>query len=120
MVIEERRKYPRHACVTLFDIAHKDRFFYDYSVNLGEGGLYLETKETMQPEDKVLLRFTLPGYDHVFESEARVQWVNPKPISTIPKKVTAYAGAGISFIQVPEKDVILYKEFLAKSIASAV
>lgn len=109
-MVTERRTSPRISLVTLVDVTQGEKFFYDYSVTLCEGGMFVETKEGLASGETLRLRFTLPKIDHVFEAEARVAWINPKPGD--PRTVRKFRGAGLRLTAMDAEDGKVYAEFL--------
>jgi len=80
-------------------------FLYDYSRNLGQGGLFIETEEPFTPGTDLHLSFILPEQSETVELMGKVRWVHKrvpgKPFHGVP-------GMGIQF-QNPESK---YKESL--------
>ncbi|MCC6746300.1 MAG: TIGR02266 family protein [Deltaproteobacteria bacterium] len=50
-------------------------FLISYSMNLSKGGLFLETADLLPSGSTLRLRFTVPGTNHPFETEAKVMWL---------------------------------------------
>lgn len=112
--ITERRKSPRVALATLVDIQHGERFFYDYTVTCSEGGLFVETTQTLVVSDQVQIRFVLPKVDAVFEATAKVRWVNALGQNDKPNSMLKYQGVGVSFEKMSDEDRLELKNQLAK------
>lgn len=51
-------------------------FLYDYSRNLGRGGLFIETESPMPPGTDLHLLFTLPKQERPIEVTGRVVWTH--------------------------------------------
>lgn len=75
---DDRRKSPRHFVRILVDYAASDSFLYDYSNDLSEGGVFIQTNAPLEMGEKLSLRFTLPGTDRLFQLEGEVMWVNKR------------------------------------------
>jgi len=75
---EERRTFPRHFVRILVDFSSTDSFLYDYSNDLSEGGVFIQTTNPLEPGEQMNLRFTLPGTDRLFQLKGEVAWVHKK------------------------------------------
>ncbi len=74
-------------------------FMTAYSRNISGGGLFIRTPEPQPLNQRVLLKFALPGLDHNFEVGGVVVWFNTSPRSSFP------AGMGIKFLEIAPEDV---------------
>ena len=70
-------------------------FLYDYSKNLGRGGIFIESEDPMPAGTEITLIFTLPSQSSAIEVKGKVAWTHQreknKPFSGVP-------GMGIQFI----------------------
>jgi uncharacterized protein (TIGR02266 family) len=70
-------------------------FLYDYSRNLGRGGIFIETVSPFAPGTELNLHFTLPEQAAPVEVKGRVVWTHEKrddqPMRGVP-------GMGIQFV----------------------
>jgi uncharacterized protein (TIGR02266 family) len=104
--LEETRTHPRVPVRIKIDY-FKDPgvFIYDYSRNLGRGGIFIETERPMPPGTQLHLSFKLPDPETPVEVQGRVVWVHEhgseRPARGVP-------GMGIQFVN-PEGQ---YKEAL--------
>lgn len=113
--IDERRKAPRIMVRVLVDYESSDTYFYDYSNNLSEGGIYIETDRPLPIGSPITLRFTLPGLDRVFETKGNVAWVYiKKPGDEGPPAEVLGPGMGIEFKELNEADIKLIHDYLNK------
>jgi uncharacterized protein (TIGR02266 family) len=74
----DRRKFPRYFVRILVDYKSVDSFLYDYSNDLSEGGVFIQTTSPLNYGEQVDLRFTLPGTDRLFQLRGEVVWVYQK------------------------------------------
>lgn len=98
MVSPERRKFPRVMVRALVDFESLNTYLYDYSTDLSEGGIFIETEKPLPPGTPLTLRFTLPGVDRVFEVKAKVAWLNEERSSRLPR------GMGVQFESMDDAD----------------
>jgi type IV pilus assembly protein PilZ len=86
----ERRKSERTGLVVRVDYRTVDELFTEFTQNINEGGLFVET-ETPHPTGTVVwLQFRVPGSDDPLDVEGRVVWTQA-PGSGEP------SGMGIEF-----------------------
>jgi len=78
-------------------------FLTAYSRNISGGGLFIRTPQPQPLNQRVLLRFTLPGVEHKFEVHSIVVWANSATTrSSFP------SGMGVKFLELtPEEQQIL-------------
>ena len=81
-------------------------FLAAYSRNISGGGLFIRTSQPQPLNQRVLLKFTLPGLDHSFEMGGVVVWFNTSPRSAFP------VGMGIKFLEIAPEDVKRISEFV--------
>ena len=96
--IQERRKHPRVMLRALVDYESTDTYLYDYSTDLSEGGIFIETEKSLPEGTALTLRFTLPNVDRVFEVKASVAWMNRGRSKQLPP------GMGVRFESMDEAD----------------
>ncbi len=108
--IKDTRKKPRIMIRALVDYESQGTYFYDYSTNLSEGGLFIETENVMPVGAQVTLRFTLPNIEYVFEVLGVVKWINLDEKQN-PKILK---GMGVGFQSMDDKDRELLDEFIQK------
>jgi type IV pilus assembly protein PilZ len=110
----ERRKQPRVFVRALVDYESPGTFLYDYSKDLSEGGIFLETERPLPTGTPVTLRFTLPDIDRVFEVKGKVAWINetkPKGGAKAPK---FQVGMGVQFEEMEEEDRKTIRDYVTK------
>lgn len=84
-------------------------FIRAYIDNIGSGGLFIKTTETLPVGALVDLEFNLPQTDQIVRSKARVIWTRPESMST--EKLPP--GMGTEFIDMDTEDRKLLKRYLA-------
>lgn len=70
----ERRRSPRAPAVVRVDYTAVDTFFSEFSRNINEGGLFIETENPHPPGTQISLQFHLPGSNDPVKAEGRVAW----------------------------------------------
>jgi uncharacterized protein (TIGR02266 family) len=72
----ERRRSQRATLEIPVDYSTVDAFFHEFSANINEGGLFIETDKPAEPETAVQLSFQLPGASEPVKVEGRVAWIS--------------------------------------------
>jgi len=72
----EKRRSQRAPVVVRVDYSTVDSFFSDFTRNINEGGLFIETDEPCAVDEVVNLQFQLPGGDAPVRVRGRVVWVD--------------------------------------------
>ena len=91
----ERRKSERQALKIPVDYSAVDAFFSDFTHNINEGGMFVETESPQDLEASVQLHFKVPGLKEPLEVEGRVAWISDGSGDTP-------AGMGIEFQKLDE------------------
>jgi type IV pilus assembly protein PilZ len=71
----ERRRTPRTPVTVRIEYATVDAIFSEFTQNVNEGGLFIETDQPLEVEELVQLCFRLPGSKQTFRVAGRVAWV---------------------------------------------
>lgn len=91
----ERRKVKRLPVKMLVDYRSKEgNYLFDFSYNLGSGGVFIHTKKPHPIDTHIKLTFTLPNTEASFEVEGKVMWHQP----AIDKEGSPAQGMGIQFV----------------------
>lgn len=88
----ERRRSPRSPLVVRVAYSTVDALFSEFSRNINEGGLFIETETPPPTDTRVSLQFQLPGCDEPIQARGRVAWVRPASDE-------GPAGMGVEFEQ---------------------
>ena len=86
----ERRRTERAPVVVRIEYATVDALFSDFTRNINEGGIFVETDEPIPVDEKVELKLRLPGSTGLVHATGRVVRVEP----TTP---TSAGGIAIEF-----------------------
>jgi len=86
----ERRKTRRAPLVVRVAYSTIDALFSEFTRNVNEGGLFIETDNPPPTDTRVSLQFKLPGSDVPIQARGRVAWVQA-PGTDEP------AGMGVEF-----------------------
>ncbi len=70
----ERRKSERTGLMVRVDYRTVDELFTEFTQNINEGGLFVETEALHPTGTAVWLQFTIPGSDDPLYVEGRVVW----------------------------------------------
>lgn len=89
----ERRRAPRSPLVVRVAYATVDALFSEFTRNVNEGGLFIETETPPPMETRVALEFKLPGRDAPIRARGRVAWIRDASPEEGP------AGMGVEFEQ---------------------
>jgi uncharacterized protein (TIGR02266 family) len=82
-------------------------FLSAYTRNISGGGLFIRTQDPQPLNQKVLLRFSLPGVDRTFEVHGIVVWANATAgRSSFP------SGMGIKFLDLGAEEQKLIADFV--------
>lgn len=93
----ERRRANRSALTVRIDYATVDEIFSEFTRDINEGGLFIETEKPHLPGTEVSMQFHLPGSDEVVETVGRVVRVS-RGGSGVPP------GMGIEFDELKPED----------------
>ncbi len=70
--VVERRRAARAPVTVRVQYATIDAMFSEFTRNVNEGGLFVETDEALEMDEVVVLQFTLPGADVPVQARGRV------------------------------------------------
>src|SRR6056297_1850264 len=68
----ERRRASRASITVRIDYATVDEMFSEFTRDINEGGLFIETEKPHQPGTEVSMQFHLPGSQEVLQTLGRV------------------------------------------------
>jgi len=88
----ERRRTERAPVTVRIEYSTVDALFSDFTRNINEGGIFVETDEAIPLEGKVELKLRLPGSPEVVHAHGRVVRIEPATESSA-------AGIAIEFDQ---------------------
>ena len=71
----ERRRAARAPLVVRVSYSTVDALFSEFSRNINEGGVFIETDNPPGPDTRVSLQFQLPGSDDPVTARGRVAWI---------------------------------------------
>lgn len=71
----EKRRSKRAPLELRVEYSTVDALFSDFTRNINEGGLFIETDDACAIDTLVTLRFALPGVSDPIETQGRVVWV---------------------------------------------
>ena len=95
---KNQRKFPRVPVNIKIDYFRDPGvFLYDYSRNLGRGGIFIETENPMETGTELTLSFTLPHQDKMVQVNGKVVWVHYQE-SKPGGKFKGLPGMGVQFV----------------------
>jgi len=74
----ERRRSARSPLVVRVSYSTVDALFSEFTRNVNEGGLFIETETPPATDTRVALQFQLPGGAEPILARGRVAWVRPR------------------------------------------
>lgn len=93
----ERRRAERASLVVRVEYSTIDEFFFEFSRDINQGGLFIETTQPLALDSEVTLRFNLPGGDSTIETVGRVVRTSAGDEGDPP-------GMGVEFDQLRDED----------------
>jgi type IV pilus assembly protein PilZ len=70
--VVERRRAPRAPVTVRVHYGTIDAMFSEFTRNVNEGGLFVQTTEPLEMDEVVVLQFTLPGAETPVQARGRV------------------------------------------------
>ncbi len=105
----ERRDTSRQGFDIQVGVATDHRLFVGLTANISTGGLFIATDEPFKKGDKVEVRFSIPGANHVFHKQAIVCWTRPFDADGQGR---TKAGAGVRFEDLSDEETRILDAFL--------
>ncbi len=93
----ERRRFERTELLVRVEYSTVDEIFSEFTRDINEGGLFIETEKPRPTGTEVAMRFNLPGSDAPLQTIGRVVWVRSASDDEP-------AGMGIEFDELSEDD----------------
>ena len=76
----EERRYSREPAVLRVNYVSLDQFFSEFTANINEGGIFIETDKLVHPIGQVVeLDFQIPGADTPIAVTGQVKWIQNNP-----------------------------------------
>lgn len=93
-MVEEKRNSDRFNTRLKVRYGDVTGFISDYAMNISRGGMFISTKEPLQPGTGVSVEFAIPGIRVPIKIQGKVTWVNEPQQS---KYSNLIPGMGIEF-----------------------
>jgi type IV pilus assembly protein PilZ len=93
----DRRRSGRSGVTVQIDYSTVDEMFSEFTRDINEGGLFIETEKPHQPGTEVAMHFRLPGSGNVLRTIGRVVRVSSGSSGMPP-------GMGIEFDELTDED----------------
>lgn len=94
---DDRRRANRAGLTVRIDYATVDEMFSEFTRDINEGGLFIETEKPHQPGTEVSMQFHLPGSREILQTVGRVVRVSSGSAGSP-------AGMGIEFDELTAND----------------
>ena len=108
--IDERRQSLRINQTVEITFKDTESFLKAYIVNVGGGGLFIKTDDSIGLNETLVVRFYLPHYKEPITAEGKVVWVTPKGV----KNPSYPPGLGLKFTHINPEDKQRLDEFVSK------
>ena len=95
----DRRRAERASLVVRVEYSTIGEFFFEFSRDINQGGLFIETARPLPLDSELTLRFNLPGGDSTIETVGRVVRTSAGDDGDPP-------GMGLEFDQLRDEDRI--------------
>jgi uncharacterized protein (TIGR02266 family) len=92
----DRRRSHRAELIVRVDYSTVDEMFSEFTSDINEGGVFIETENPQPPGTEVALHFNLPGSERVVKTTGVV-------VRTTTGEDREGAGMGIEFEDLPEE-----------------
>ncbi len=102
---EERRRTSRTGLTVRIDYATVDEMFSEFTRDINEGGVFIETEKPHQTGTEVSMEFQLPGTDQVVQTIGRV-------VRVTSGDVGSPAGIGIEFDELTNDDRLVIDQIV--------
>jgi len=96
----DRRRTERSAVTVRIDYSTVDEMFSEFTRDINEGGLFIETAKLVPSGTEVSMQFHLPGSDEVLQTIGRVVRVS----SGRSVSAGASSGMGVEFDELTSED----------------
>jgi uncharacterized protein (TIGR02266 family) len=93
----ERRRFGRSDLLVQVEYSTVDEIFSEFTRDINEGGLFIETEKPRPTGTEVAMRFNLPGNHEPLQTVGRVVWVRSASDQVA-------AGMGIEFDELSSED----------------
>jgi len=93
----DRRRTSRAAVTIRIDYSTVDEMFSEFTRDINEGGLFIETEKPHEPGTEIAMQFHLPGTKEVLQTLGRVVRVSVGGADATP-------GMGIEFDELTSED----------------
>lgn len=95
----DKRREPRIPIQLKVDVeSPNNHYLFEYSTNLSQNGIFIQTTEPEEPGTLVNIQFTLPN-NQVIRTRGEVIWVN-----SIDSEEEEEPGMGVKFIGISDDD----------------
>jgi uncharacterized protein (TIGR02266 family) len=106
----QRETDPRFlARIAIFSGPFKRELVTDYTVNVGTGGVFIETAKILPVDTQLQIKFKLPAMERIITCSARVAWTND---ADAPKKPALPPGMGIQFLNLSQDDMYAIRVYI--------
>ena len=105
---EKKSKVYKVALKEVVAYGDKGNYFFDYTDEKNHGGVFIETEDTKEENDKIELAFNLPSPRKTIKAEGTVFWVQ----NLINSDDDIKEGMGIQINKIKKEDSLEIKKYL--------
>jgi type IV pilus assembly protein PilZ len=96
----DERESPRKPCSLSVDYQSQDRQHSEHILDIGTGGVFIETTEPIAVGQELTLNFKFPDSEKDIKVDGQIVWRNPR-------------GIGVKFIDISQQQVDTIKTYIA-------
>jgi uncharacterized protein (TIGR02266 family) len=93
----------------LVDYKSEGNYLFDFSYNLGAGGIFIHTQSILPRGSVVVMNFTLPETGEKFEVKGQVMWTQE-----VAPEAEASTGMGVQFMNLSEDQRRILAEYVSQ------
>jgi len=91
----------------LVDYKSEGNYLFDFSYNLGAGGIFINTQSILPRGSVVVMNFTLPETGDKFEVKGEVMWTQEASATS-----EASSGMGVQFTSLTEDQRLMLNDYV--------
>ncbi len=103
----DKRTGDRIPVKMLVDYKSEGNYLFDFSYNLGTGGIFIHTQSILPRGSVVVMNFTLPETGEKFEVKGQVMWTQE-----VAPEAEASTGMGVQFLELSEQQRTVLAEYV--------
>jgi|GEM_PF-6528279 len=105
--VSDKRAKKRIPVKMLVDYKSEGNYLFDFSYNLGAGGIFINTQSILPRGSVVVMNFTLPETGDKFEVKGEVMWTQEASATS-----EASSGMGVQFTSLTEDQRLMLNDYV--------